>query len=382
MDRDAIRKKLAAGIDQLAEVLALGCVEFACETGTGLVSLDRRELAPGREYLTLDALREMVPYLSAPDAPSHSVSLAETGTDLHCGIYRMQGKSPCGFMIVQHTGVPPAHAEAVLRCFAGTLGAADECIADTDAGADGKRYKDALNSMRSIQAALFPRFDDVQKMDLAAVYLPADALSGNFIDGFALDAENYQFVICDVYESETQSSFIGTMVRALVRSYSSPRVVPSALLEQVTMKLGSISGGVSYKISLNVVQVNHRSGKARISSYGRVNTLFFVAKNKKVYDLGKSSIGAVLASQTAYKDIPLQMEAGDILLYYSRGVCDAVPENVEIVYGEARIGKDLISHAALSSKEMVHETIDSVFEYTGYAPVKKDLVLIAMRRTA
>ncbi len=381
MDRNAIRKRLAAGIDQLAETLALGCVEFAYEGDGGLVSLDRRELVTEREFLSLEALREKVPYLSSPDAPSHSIALPASGAELQCSVYRLREKSPHWFMIVQHASAPPPHADAVLRCFAGTLGAADESLDVAEGGTDGKRYKEALNSMRSIQASLFPRFDDVEKMDLAAVYLPADALSGNFIDGFPLDAENYQFVVCDVYESETQSSFIGTMVRALVRSYSSPRVVPSALLEKVTGKLGSIAGGVSYKIFLNVVQLNQKNGKARVSSYGRVNTFFHVAKNKKVYDLGKSTIGAALASQTAFKDIPLQMETGDILLYYSRGVSDATPEDAPTAYGEQRLGKDLASHAALSSREIVHETIDSVFEFTGYAPVKQDLILIAMRRT-
>jgi serine phosphatase RsbU (regulator of sigma subunit) len=50
--------------------------------------------------------------------------------------------------------------------------------------------------------------------------MPAQDLSGDFFDGFFLDDDTYQIILCDIFRHGISSSYVGNQVRTLFREKS------------------------------------------------------------------------------------------------------------------------------------------------------------------
>ncbi|PKL37427.1 MAG: hypothetical protein CVV44_13825 [Spirochaetae bacterium HGW-Spirochaetae-1] len=252
--------------------------------------------------------------------------------------------------------------------------------ASTIRGSD--RYKKDLINMRDMQAKLFPKFNVVRGFQIGSAFLPAELMSGNFIDGFYLDENIYQVVVCDVSGYDAASTFAGAAIRTLIRSEASKKMTPSVLIETITMKLKNIIAVVHALIYISVFQFNIKTGKTMISSYGPLMTLFYNKKKNGYANLGTTEVGRLLAKRIFYKDLSLMMEPGDILLYYSNGMINASNETGKEQYGESNLYASFMKQKESSSTDLVHTLIESLNDYTNYSPLEADVILIAIKREA
>jgi serine phosphatase RsbU (regulator of sigma subunit) len=74
------------------------------------------------------------------------------------------------------------------------------------------------------------------------------------------------------------------------------------------------------------------------------------------------------------------MEEGDILLYYTPGILRAKKENTNTEFGLERLKGKFKENANLDSLEIVHSIIESVYDFTDYAELDEDIILVAMKR--
>jgi serine phosphatase RsbU (regulator of sigma subunit) len=246
---------------------------------------------------------------------------------------------------------------------------------------DGEsRYKDELMKMRNVQARLFPKFENIQGLDVSAVYLPSDLMTGTFVDAFHLNKETYQIVTCDIIGNDPSSSFAGAAARTLVRSYSSATTMPSALIELIVSRMSKIVSGMHALLFLSVYQINQRSGKAIISSYGDINTVFYSSAKKGHIHINETPTGQNLAKKVVFKDISLMLAPGDALLFYTKGVKNATSPDGAGKYGEGRIIENFKATIASTSLEIIHSMTETIYEFTDYATPPDDIVLMCIKK--
>jgi len=207
-------------------------------------------------------------------------------------------------------------------------------------------------------------------------------MSGTFIDGIFLDSTTYQLTACDVSEYGPASSFVGAAIRTIIRSDASQKRIPSAMIESITNKIKNmISGSAgSSNIYLAIYQLNIKTGKVVISSFGNITTLFYTKKRNGLIDLASTETGKLFSNRNFLKDMTINMEQGDSLLYYTRGVKQAKSENSENEYGLERLKAEVKENIESESLEIVHSIIESIYEFTDYAQLNEDIILISMKR--
>ena len=285
-------------------------------------------------------------------------------------------------LITQGTSAEEEPAKAVLEYIAETLSRlSTETSEDKTNEKSAEKYKNELLNMRDLQAKLFPKFDEVMEMDIRSAYLPAEFMSGTFIDGFFVDKNTYTIAACDVSNYGPSSSFVGAAIRTILRAENIQKMIPSAMLEKVDARLKHIVSVNTLNIYLTVYQVNLKSGKTTISSYGNITTLFYTKKRNGVIDLASTETGKLFNNRGFFRDITVNLEPGDALLFYTRGLIAAKKENSEIDFGVERLKNAYRDNIDSGSLEIVHSIIESVYEFTDYGQIKDDIILISVKRT-
>lgn len=163
------------------------------------------------------------------------------------------------------------------------------------------KYKKELINMRDFQAKLFPRFTDVKGYDIASAYLPADLMSGNFIDGFHLDGDTYQLTVCDVSKYGATSTFTGAMIRTILKYEAAKKITPSLLIETISNKIKSMSTLANEHIYLTTYQLKLKTGKTIISSYGPLTTFLYNSQKNGHVNLKNTDAGKLLSKRNFFK---------------------------------------------------------------------------------
>ncbi|HOV08149.1 MAG TPA: SpoIIE family protein phosphatase [Spirochaetota bacterium] len=240
--------------------------------------------------------------------------------------------------------------------------------------------KKELLNMRDIQARLFPKFDDVKEMDIRSAYLPAKFMSGAFIDGFFNDKNTYTVATCYIANEGHSSSFIGGMIKTMLRSDELIKNVPSVIIDKINNKLkNSIPGNIA-DIYLSIYQINLKTAKVSISSFGKIHSLLYINNKNGVINLSETETGKLFTNRSFFRDLTISMEEGDILLYYTPGILRAKKENTNTEFGLERLKGKFKENANLDSLEIVHSIIESVYDFTDYAELDEDIILVAMKR--
>jgi serine phosphatase RsbU (regulator of sigma subunit) len=243
-----------------------------------------------------------------------------------------------------------------------------------------RKNKQELMNLRHIQAMLFPKFEGIEGYDVGNVLLPAQTMSGNFIDGFFLNSDVYQIVACVVSGHDATSPVVGSAVRTLVRSSSAANVMPSALVTILSEKITKVIAGVHYLVNINVFQLNIKSGRMSISAFGPLTALLFDAQKRGALNLGDTQIGKELAKRESIRDLSFSFHSGDSILYYTPSVINAESEDGKTTYGYSTLWDRYVKNIESPAVEHVHSITQSVFEFSNYSPLKEDVILVKIRK--
>ena len=294
--------------------------------------------------------------------------------------------------------IPVAHDGAVLAYIILQNKAAFEATADSfaalacqvSAAVTGHTYevikedmmqknKQELMNLRHIQAMLFPKFEGIEGYDVGNVLLPAQTMSGNFIDGFFLSQEVYQIVACVVSGHDATSPVVGSAVRTLVRSSSAANVMPSSLVTILSEKITKVIAGVHYLVNINVFQLNIKSGRMSISAFGPITALLYDAQKRGALNLGDIEIGKELAKRSSVRDLSFSFRSGDSILYYTPSVINAESEDGKSTFGYSTLWDKYVKNIESPAIEHVHSITQSIFEFSNYSPLKEDVIMGKIR---
>lgn len=385
MKPDITAESVLAPIEAMAGKYGIMYIEAVYTEGDAVKSVFRKSFGADFPHLSFEVLEKNNQYIEKFRGESNFTLelVSKYEKKIICDTYISPVENYARWSVITQ-GMGPADEKAglTMKYIAGVLSrlsvvARSENIQTESA----EKYKNELLNIRDIQAKLFPKFDDVKEMDIRSAYLPAEFMSGTFIDGFFVDKQTYTIAACDVSGYGPASSFVGAAIRTILRTENVQKMIPSAMIEKVESRLKSIVSVNTSNIFLTVYQLNLASGKTTISSYGSITTLFYTRKRNGVIDLAATDTGKLFSNRGFFRDITINLEPGDALLYYTRGIRNAKKENSETEYGIENLKNAYRENIDSESLDIVHSVIESLYEYTDYAQVKDDIILISVKRT-
>ncbi len=242
-----------------------------------------------------------------------------------------------------------------------------------------KRLRGELANVRNIQAAMLPDFSRVTDFDIASIFLPAEDLSGDFFDGYFIDEDVFQIVICDVMHHGMTSAYLGMEIRSLFRAYSGPEISPSRAIEAVNRKLCEDFSAIMYYATVAICQLRLKENSMVYSSGGHPPSLYLPAGAKAIRETGFTGALIGLKENNVYKEITVEMNAGDSMLLYTDGVTETRENGNGEMFGRKRLCERFIA-ADGSSRDIIHGLLENVFEYSDFTPLEDDMTMICVKR--
>lgn len=241
-------------------------------------------------------------------------------------------------------------------------------------------YRKEINIIRKLEVSKLPDFSDIEGYDTAFSFMPAEVLSGDFFDGFFLDEDTYQIILCDVSGHGISSSYVGNQVRTLFREKSAPGKKPSEIANEVNEVLFRELSELRFYCTAQIVQI-----------FFDTNTILFVSAGHPKAIICRNSCGDIsltgnqspvigLFSDESYRDEIIRLSSGDSLLLYTDGIIEEHSTETQEMYGINRLIESLTETASYSATETLHNLMGNFYEFNGYSPQSDDITLICIKK--
>ncbi len=244
-----------------------------------------------------------------------------------------------------------------------------------------KRMRDDIFKVRTIQSIMAPEIRDLPGYDIAASFIPAEDLSGDFIDGYYVGDDIFQIILCDVMEHGMASSYIGMAIKSIFKAVSGEGMSPADILGTTNMKLVDQLKATSYFASAAVCQVNLAAGEVLYSSGGHPPSLWYRAGEGRTERMGFTGPLLGITTDAAYRNIAFSMGVGDALLLYTDGAYEVTRRETREIYGMDALAVDFSYNARYPSLDIIHSIIDRIFTFIDYSNLDDDITMLCVKKT-
>ncbi|PKL19052.1 MAG: hypothetical protein CVV49_02915 [Spirochaetae bacterium HGW-Spirochaetae-5] len=243
-----------------------------------------------------------------------------------------------------------------------------------------EEYRKEIDIIRRLEVSKLPDFKQVRGFDTAFAFMPAQELSGDFFDGFFLDDDIYQIILCDVSGHGIASSYVGNQIRTMFREKSAPGKKPSEIVKEINSQLAVDLMELRYYCTAQIIQIYFDTNTIIFLSAGHPEAI--IRRNKELeVTLTKSRSPVIgLFENETYNDEIISMEEGDILLLYTDGLIEEHSFDYNSMYGINRVIESLKRAENMTSIETLHHCLGDFYEFNGYRPQNDDITLICIKK--
>ena len=243
-------------------------------------------------------------------------------------------------------------------------------------------YKSEINKIRKIQVSIMPHFNDVKNFNISSIYLPANELSGDFIDGYYIDDSTYQLLLCDVSGHGIASSYVGNELRTLFRTNSKPGMSPKEIAEIVNRTSAENLNELYYFTTLILLHINTIDNKITYLNGGHPPAMYFNSSTEKCKKIGQTGSLIGIFKEAEFDEIKISLNKKDCLFIYTDGINEATyKKNTEQSerFGFDRIAGVIEENNEYTSQDILHFVVSSVYEFTDYQEQEDDITAICIK---
>ena len=186
----------------------------------------------------------------------------------------------------------------------------------------GEALRRQLRLAGAVQRRMIPaRPPQLDRLDLAAVYLPSLALSGDFYDFIELPRDNLGLAICDVMGKGMPAGLLMASVRASLRAHAGHLYDLSEILRRVNRSLCDDTLTMAFATLFYGV-VNMRSMELTYTNASHEPPLLF--RGDCVQSLGSDATALGVDRDLQYARAVVQLHQGDVLVFMTDGLIEAM----------------------------------------------------------
>lgn len=262
-----------------------------------------------------------------------------------------------------------------------------------------ERQDRELEIASEIQLRLLPRkCPKIKGIELAAKCQTASRVGGDYYDFIRVNYDQlednsqisptgsnqpWSIVIGDVMGKGVPAGLIMTMTRGMLRAEVLNRHSPAKILEHLNRVMYADLENSHRFVTLFYSEYNPRTKKLKYTNAAHNPPLLWKAKNKTIHNLDTQGMLVGLDFDSEYEDAEIQLELGDIVLYYTDGFTDAVNQNGDR-FDEHNL-YNVFEHACKScndSQSILNYIFAQIESFIGYGNLNiDDMTLIVMSLT-
>ncbi|MGA2096669.1 MAG: SpoIIE family protein phosphatase [Candidatus Acidiferrum sp.] len=226
------------------------------------------------------------------------------------------------------------------------------------------RLQDDLNTAREIQRQLLPHgARGVPGLDLAAAYVPARELGGDFYDFLPYGEGKLALALGDVSGKGTAAALygslaIGTLRELVVGSTCSP----ACMLEMLNRRMHGARLDARFIAMLFAV---YDAPNCRLTLANAGGPYPLLVRNGKAEEIRVEGVPLGLFPDVQYEETSIDLLPGDVILFASDGILESENGQQE-EFGSERLHAVLADHAPeISANELSERIIQATDQHSG-----------------
>ncbi|MCZ6675993.1 MAG: SpoIIE family protein phosphatase [Candidatus Poribacteria bacterium] len=242
---------------------------------------------------------------------------------------------------------------------------------------DVERLADELRLAQELQQSMIPKMPPMlDQFDIAATWLPANEMSGDFYDFVPIDQDRWGIVLGDVMGKGMPAAMVMALMRSVLRmvskTSSSPRPVLDALNQQLLVDVTP-----RRPVSLIYAVLDSYQRTLTVVNAGIPYPLMLTSSGKcEEIEIGGYPLGSTKRGFD-YVDRVIDLHPNSAIVLYSDGIDEAQNDAGE-TYGFSRLPRIIEGNADLAAKALADFILQDVLSYTGHAR-HDDMTLVVIK---
>jgi phosphoserine phosphatase RsbU/P len=229
---------------------------------------------------------------------------------------------------------------------------------------------------REIQLQLMPdEVPSIPPLQLAVLFKPVAQLGGDLYDWIPFDDGRIAIVIGDVAGKGAPAALYGALSSGVIRTRAGRKYPPGQMLELVNKTLFQRPIEGQY-VAVTYAVYDPKNKTIALSNSGLPYPLLVRAGQPSFVDVGGVPLG--LFPDSRYEETSLQLQTGDVLVFYSDGVVEMRNDSGE-EFGLKRLAETVRSSCEKSPEEIVKSVTATLAEFIGRVRPQDDRTMIVIR---
>jgi sigma-B regulation protein RsbU (phosphoserine phosphatase) len=229
---------------------------------------------------------------------------------------------------------------------------------------------------REIQHQLMPdEVPSVPPLHLAVLFKPVAQLGGDLYDWLTFDDGRLAIVIGDVAGKGAPAALYGALSSGVIRTRAGRKYPPGQMLELVNKTLYQRPIEGQY-VAVTYAIYDPKTRSIAMSNSGLPYPLLVRAGQPTFLDIGGIPLG--LFPDSRYEETALQLQAGDILVFYSDGVIEMRNDTGE-EFGLKRLADVVGANYESSPRDIVKSVSAALAEFIGRVRPQDDRTMIVVK---
>ena len=275
----------------------------------------------------------------------------------------------------------------LLTAIAATAAAAIENARLYQVAIEKGRMERELSVAREVQASLLPhRIPEAAGWEFAAFWQPARQVAGDFYDFIPIQLAQSTdepalpglgIVIADVSDKGMPAALFMALSRSIVRASMIQALSPAdGIAQAIRLICADAMNGMF--VTLFYAQLDLASGEMTYVNAGHNPPLMLQAEKEELIELARTGMAMGVSDVAPYSQRCVQLQHGDMVLFYTDGVTDALDAHGE-EFGLERLRRIALDHRTAQAVELASALDQAVTEFSGASSFDDITVVVARR---
>jgi sigma-B regulation protein RsbU (phosphoserine phosphatase) len=248
-----------------------------------------------------------------------------------------------------------------------------------------QRLERELDLAREIQASFLPDCcPAIPHYEVEAYYRSARQVGGDFYDFIDLPVVDGStgprlgIVIADVTDKGVPAALFMALSRTLLRATAADGREPTEVLARANqLILNDARAGLF--VTTFYAALDTETGLMTYANGGHNYPLLYEVETSEIRHLRAQGIVLGILPQPRFEQHMIMLKPGDVVLFYTDGVTEAMNSNREL-FGDERLSEVLREHHGGSPQEIINAVMQAVQQFTQGEPQSDDVTMVVLKR--
>ena len=244
------------------------------------------------------------------------------------------------------------------------------------------RMERDLSVARDVQMSMLPSScPEVSGYQIAVSSTPAREVSGDFFDFIDIDADKMGFVIADVTGKSVSGALVMTASKSVFRLLSEDQLTVAEIMKRANLQIKKdITRAKGMFVALLYAVLNKEDRSLSLCSAGQTQPILLSAKTGEatLIETEGDAFPLGIIDDADYQETQLQLDSGDLIVFYTDGVVEAMNKK-EKMYGFERFIEVIKKNKGLDANAFLEKLIDDINNFVGKAEQHDDLTIVLIK---